>query len=215
MLCTNCGSDLPSTARFCFRCGAPIAAPISIGDTPRVATADTIRLFDTRVTTATETVTYFPVSLLKLSVLCLCSFDLYAVYWFYQNWKLEQARTGEPISPFWRGLFGVLFAYPLFQRIKEAAGTAEVNAPFSPGLFALLFALLNISVRLPDPYWLICTFTFVPLLPIQLTINRVNAQTFPGGPSNSRFSVANVALVVTGGFLLLLVIVGMFLPSEL
>jgi hypothetical protein len=35
---------------------------------------------------------YFAVSLLKLTVMSVCTFGIYELYWFYKNWRLIMER---------------------------------------------------------------------------------------------------------------------------
>src|SRR5580698_7122097 len=74
-------------------------------------------------------VVFFPVSPLKLVVMSTVTFGLYEVYWFYQNWKLIKQRTGLNIMPFWRAVFGVLFCYPFFREVEDAAASRKISFP--------------------------------------------------------------------------------------
>ena len=68
--------------------------------------------------------------------------------------------------------------------------------------------------RLPDPYWLVSYLSFVPLLPVQSAVNRLNSVAAPDAPRNDSYSGANVVMIVVGGLLLALAIFGTFLPAE-
>ena len=72
---------------------------------------------------------FFPVSSLKLVVMCIVTFGIYEVYWFYKNWKLIKQRTASDIMPFWRAFFAVLFCYSCFKRIEEAATSRGLSCP--------------------------------------------------------------------------------------
>lgn len=156
---------------------------------------------------------YFPVSAAKFIALSLCSLGIYEFYWFYRHWKLERARTGQSLSPFWRAVFAPLFAYSLFTRIKEVGEGSSVPVGYSPGLLAAGYFALMGSWRLPDPFWLISLFTFLPLLPIRVAVATINLKHAPNSGTNARFSGRNIILVVAGGLLLALVILGTFLPE--
>jgi hypothetical protein len=161
-----------------------------------------------------EDAVYFPVSATKLVVLSLCSFGLYGLYWFYRQWKLEAARTHEDLSPFWRAVFAPLFANSLFNRIKGFGDEGSLPpAGYSPAFLAVIFWVLNVSWRLPDPAWLLGLFTFLPLLPVRAAVAAINRTYTPKADANARFSGANVALVVIGGLLLILAIIGAFIPA--
>ena len=53
---------------------------------------------------------FFPVSVAKMAILSFVTFNLYPVYWFYQNWRLVKMREGSDILPFWRAIFGYFSA---------------------------------------------------------------------------------------------------------
>lgn len=157
---------------------------------------------------------YFSVSLLKLGILSVTTLGLYELYWMYQNWKLIKKRTGHNLSPFWRSFFGVLFVYPLLKDISstfESHPTAGKNISLSAGLLAIFWILLTISYRLPDPFWLICILSFIPLLFVQTEVNRFNAMIASHHPLNSQFTWANWLWIILGSIFLILAIVGTFL----
>ncbi len=157
---------------------------------------------------------YFPISTGKLAVMSIVTFGLYEIYWFYQNWSRERARTKEDLWPVPRAIFGVLFAYSLFNRIRAQALASNVPPFASGGLLALAYFLITGTWRLPDPYWLLCLLTFLPLLPVQAAVNRLNQQTAPDAPGNRTYSAWNVVMIIVGVIWLLLVIVGLLTPSE-
>lgn len=157
---------------------------------------------------------YFPVSATKLVVLSLCSLGLYELYWFYQHWKLEYARTEEPMSPFWRAVFAPLFAYSLFRRIQEFGAQRSLDIRYSPGALAATFFALGACWRLPDPFWLVSLLSFLPLMPVRTAVAAINLAHAPEASTNGRFSGGNVVLVIVGGLFLLLALVGTFVPQE-
>lgn len=163
---------------------------------------------------STQDPIYFPVSTTKLIVMSLCSLGLYQLYWFYQHWKLERNRTGESLSPFWRAFFAPLFAYSLFTRIQEFGQQASLPVGYSAGGLTLAFIVLNVSWRLPDPFWLISMLAFLPLLPVRTAVAAINRGQAPLADTNQRFSAANIMLVLVGIPLVLLGLVATFVPEE-
>jgi hypothetical protein len=157
---------------------------------------------------------YFGVSLLKFSVLSLCSLGIYDLFWLYQQWKRERDRTGDSLSPFWRTIFTPIWAFSLLERIHGRAMNNRVVAPWSANALALGFLILTVAWRLPDPLWLVSFLAFVPLLPVQRTINRLNAEAAPHADHNRRFSAANIALVLFGGAFAVLTVLLTFVPVE-
>ena len=66
---------------------------------------------------ATDAATpWFRVGTAKLLLMCVVTFGLYQIYWFYQQWRHVQ-RRGERVHPALRTLFAAIFCYPLFRRV--------------------------------------------------------------------------------------------------
>lgn len=157
---------------------------------------------------------YFGVGILKLAVLSLCSFGIYDLFWSYCQWKEERNRTGESLSPFWRAVFAPIWGFSLFERIHRRSMSNRLAAFWSPNALAIAFLALNVTWRLPDPYWLISLLTFLPIIPVQRTINALNTEAAPETDRNDRFSGLNIVLLILGGALLALAIYGTFVPVE-
>ncbi|MFN2564970.1 MAG: hypothetical protein ABR499_08175 [Gemmatimonadaceae bacterium] len=156
---------------------------------------------------------FFPVSIAKLLVMSVFTIGLYELYWFYENWKLVQARTRKRMMPFWRAFFALIWAEPLFKRVAARALDEGVRPVFSPSPMAGLFILLTLSFKLPDPYSLVCFLSVIPLLRVQRAVIEINRRAAPDAPVNAKFSALNVAAAVIGGLVLALIILGSFLPE--
>ena len=157
---------------------------------------------------------FFAVSKLKLTILSLCSFGIYGLYWFYKNWEAEKNHPGgEDISPFSRTLFAPFYAYSFFQKVNEEAKGIGIPFHLTPSVLAIGFFLLCVSGRLPDPYWLISLLSFIPLLPVVDCISKINAHSNPLAIKNDNFTSSNWILIVCSGILLGLVCVGNFMPE--
>ncbi|MFC5436046.1 hypothetical protein ACFPME_05715 [Rhodanobacter umsongensis] len=156
---------------------------------------------------------FFPVSVVKLLVLSLCTFGLYEIYWFYKNWQLVKRRENSNIIPVMRSLFGVLFCYSLFEKVSDQAKNAGTGS-IAAGLLAAGWIVLTILWRLPDPYWLVTFLAVLFMLPVQQAINAINSQAAPGHDPNRTFSGWNIAAVIIGGLFFVLALVGIFLPAE-
>lgn len=155
---------------------------------------------------------YHAVSNAKLVVLSLCTFGLYPLVWFYRNWKLEKQRTGEDLSPFWRTFFTLFYFHDLIRRMNRH--TLEVQAEtVNVGNIVTAFVLLNLAARLPGPLRLVGLLSFLPLLRVQRLANAINAHYTPLAERNARFSAVNIVVIALGGLLLLLSIIGSFMPD--
>ena len=155
----------------------------------------------------------FSVSLSKLVVMSLATFGIYELYWCYKQWEAIRRRESEKLSPFWRAFFAPLWGFSLFPRIQRLTANYGVPASWSGAGLALGFFILGAMWRLPDPYWLVSLFSFLPLLVVQRSVNALNAAVAPAADRNARYSGLNVVVIVIGAILLLLAILGTILPN--
>ena len=157
---------------------------------------------------------YFAVSAPKLVVMSLASFGIYGFYWLYQNWALERVHSGEDLSPLWRTFFSVIWIYSLLRRMRDTAGTLQISPNWTAGVTAVAYVLVTCALFLPDPYWLASLLVVIPLVPVQRTVNQVNAHLAPDIPKNDSYSGKNLILIVVGLIFYILVILGMTVPAE-
>lgn len=163
---------------------------------------------------AVPAATFFAVSVPKLAVMSLFTFGAYEVYWHYRNWRLERRRSDRRFSVLLRALLGPLFAFLLFEHVQGQQRALDLPAIPEPGALALAYLILSATWRLPEPWWLIAVFNFLPLLVVQAGVNRLNARVAPLAPRNDRYSAANVIALLLGALLMLLVIIGLLLAPE-
>lgn len=156
---------------------------------------------------ANDETIFFPCSLLKLALMSLSTLGLYHIYWFYKNWQYVKDRTREDITPAARGIFAILFCYGLFKRIREYQETVSTNK-LAAGPLATIFIFLNIAGRLPGLLAVISFLSFVPLLVVQHTVNKINNAAAPDHDPNAKFTGWNWAIIAIAVVLWALVIVG-------
>jgi len=139
---------------------------------------------------------------------------LYVFYWFYKNWSLEQNRTKQKISPFWRTVFAPLFCFELFDRMfKVAAKDSFTRMPYPSLLPASLFFVLNLCGFLPLPFRHLVLLLFVPLTMVQLAVVRVNRLHAPQSDANDNVSIANVVVIGLGSLTLILAFIRTFIQK--
>jgi len=206
--CPSCGRTTLNGIDSCLHCGFKQAQDALIASPPLVS----------QVELATEDVTvlppFFAVSVAKLAIMSFFTFGLYEFYWFYRNWQRVRVRQQVDISPFWRALFGVIFCYPCFARIQKFGAKQGVDSAPPILVLTIGWIITTIAWRLPNPFWLISLFSFVFVIPVQAYVNRINLAKTPAHDPNSRLTVRNWVGVVIGGILFLLVIVGLFAPTQ-
>jgi len=155
---------------------------------------------------------FYCVSATKLSILSLVTFGLYGIFWFYKNWMLVKTRAGRDIRPFWRAMFSPFCCYSFARTVNSTADSVNMTERTRPAAIAAIYMALITLVRLPDPYWLISLFSFVPLIPITLQIRRIHETIRPGFESAIGWSGWSYATLTVGATLTALVVFGMFGP---
>ncbi len=155
----------------------------------------------------------FAAGVTKVIVMSLVTFGIYELYWMYRHWRLIQGRDRSDIMPFWRAVFGVIFVYPLFQRMRDDGQAHAVEGTLAAGQLATAYILTVLTWRLPDPWWLIGFASVLVCGIAQRYANEVNAVAAPGHERNARFSGWNWFGIVAGGLFFALVLIGLSLPD--
>lgn len=163
---------------------------------------------DSSNATQTTELPFFAVSLTKLAIMSMCTFNLYEMYWFYRNWHFVKSRENSKIRPALRSIFAVFFCYQLFSQIRKYGSDRNLNARLFAGPLATGFIITTVLWKLPDPYWWISYFSFVFLLPVQAYANKINLQSNPVHNMNSRIEGWNWLAITLGGLLLIMAIIG-------
>lgn len=156
---------------------------------------------------------FFPTSTKKLAIMSLCTFGIYEVFWFYKNWKFLKEKYNYKISPLARAIFSIFFCHSFFKIVKEYSRQHQVKADYKPGQLTLAYILLVITYKAPDPFWLVCNLSFIPLLSVQKVINNITNRLSPGSNINSNFSGWNILGIILGIIWWSLVIIGMIFPE--
>jgi hypothetical protein len=159
---------------------------------------------------ARERFPLLPIATHKFTVLCVVTFGIYSLYWFYQNWKRIQDDTRIDVSPFWRTFFAPIFGFALFGQIRDLASSEGIVVRWNPTVLGSVYLLLSICWRIPDPWGLISLAFFVPIVPVQMTAQRLNAKAIASTEDpNRHYTGWNILGIVVGGLLWVLVIIGL------
>lgn len=151
----------------------------------------------------------------KVLILSLVSFGLYGIWWIYKSWRFFKEKDGLDIMPAARAIFSIFFLYSLFENIQHYAKSNGYQKSYSSGgLFAgqIIFSLAS---RLPEPYWLISIVSsFFLLAPANaLNFAIANSEQYKA-TIVSGFNGRQIAVLVIGGILWMLVLAGLFLAPE-
>jgi hypothetical protein len=156
---------------------------------------------------------FFSVATHKFVIMCLVTIGLYQYFWLYKQWKRLARTSFEPISPFWRTFFAPLWGFSLFMRIRARGQLEKLVVSWNDVALGVAYLLLSAAWRLPEPWWIVSLFGFLPLLPVHRTIEEINARHSAGPLPNRTFSGTNVLGIFVGGGILVLALIGTFMKS--
>jgi hypothetical protein len=157
---------------------------------------------------------YFTVGAVKFSLMSLTTLGLYELYWFYRNWTIIRDHQQSQISPFWRAFFAPFWTFSMGTHFTREAKVQNMSLTLPVVALGVLYLLLTALWRLPDPYWLVSLLGFIPLLPFESAARRLNGNGQLAEPTYGRYSGWNIAWLVVGSLILLLAVIGTFLPDD-
>ncbi len=164
-----------------------------------------------QLSTTLPDASFFPVTTNKLAVLSICTLGLYDYYWFYKNWGRIAERTPRTISPLWRTIFLPLWVFSCFREIREAGTSLRIPNPFDAISLALIYILFFFNWQLlPEFYWWVSCFSFIPLVVANRYAGNINAVHDPDYDRNDQFSLSNWIWIIVGGGVLVLALLATF-----
>jgi hypothetical protein len=162
------------------------------------------------------------VSMRKFVVMSFFTIGIYDVYWFYWNWRRQRDLAGARISPGWRAFLSPFVAYTLMRDVRDAAVASGINVSWSPALKAAGYFISIMGFLMPGWLWVITLITFLPLIPVQQTINRLHTARSGAGEADgdngdvpdNRFSFGNIVAMLVGTLVIVAVIAFNILASN-
>jgi hypothetical protein len=168
---------------------------------------------------------FYVVALRKYWVLMIATTGLYALYWFYKNWALQRATTGESIWPVPRAIFSIFFTFALLDRVSSALRARGLSDSIGATAIATTYILAAVISSVCDrlawrdigtPWTALASMAC--LLPMAWALSR--AQRFINtacsdeqGTINAQFTGLNWLWVAIGVALWSLAILGLVLPD--
>ncbi|HEY8085438.1 MAG TPA: Ran-binding zinc finger domain-containing protein [Methylophilaceae bacterium] len=216
-LCPACGQANPSESTVCSQCGCPSAATEhEIAQYKKIAQNVASSAPQSNTVNNTGSVKeYFTVSTYKLVLMCVFTFSLYEIYWFYKNWTaIKQHYTGSKIMPAARSLFAPIWAYSCFKQIKNSAAGMPAYKDFPIGNLALAFFTFNLCSGLPPPLNFLGLLTFYPIIAVNNMALAVNRRNNPDFKNNEEITTNNKIVIAIGAFFWVMVIVGMLIDAH-
>jgi hypothetical protein len=164
---------------------------------------------------------FYVVAPSKFLILMIGTLGLYSVYWFYKNWSLLDRRD-KCYWPVARGIFNIFFAHALFREIDALLQRSARTFRWSPGTLATVYVVFSILENLMDRLSakdigspvtdILGLVLMVPTVYTLYTAQRAAnvAEGDPTGSTNSAITAANIAWLVLGGLLWILILLGLF-----
>ncbi len=124
---------------------------------------------------------YYPVAPAKFILLGFATLGLYPLFWMWKCWHWIRVYEHPQILPYWRGLFGAVWLYPLLRHAGRRerlplglriAGTAAAGLLPVWLLGDVAAAAMGVNLALVALAFAASTLFFVPAL---LAVNRANA----------------------------------------
>lgn len=187
---------------------------------------------DTHAVNVNDSPMFYVVSKRKFTILYLATLGMYSLYWFYKNWDSYKdkwpyaSKVGSTIWPVPRALFAIFFVHSLFRKIKENAVDQPVVAAWSNSIHAswLAFGLLISTVlnrvsaqSVGSPYTDVLSLAMVvPLVFLFIKAQQMINITCGDreGECNDNISGVNIAWIVVGVLMWILVLFGLFIPDQ-
>jgi hypothetical protein len=177
-------------------------------------------LVDSEPAAASGHALFYVVSPTKFLFLMIGTFGLYAVYWFYRQWK-QLDRRDHRYWPIPRAIFSVFFAHALFREFDAERARRGHAFAWSPMLAANVYVISALASSVisqltrrgmvSETVDLLSIGLLAPMTwGLYVAQRAANvAEGDPDGRANARFSWANIVWLVLGGAFWLLVLLGM------
>lgn len=90
---------------------------------------------------------FYVVSFSKFLWLFIGTFGTYELFWVRCHWLQQKLLTGEPMQPFWRGVFDIFWIRSLFRTIDETRNSKNIEYSWSWSALSALFIAVIILDR--------------------------------------------------------------------
>lgn len=148
----------------------------------------------------------------KFILLSVITFGIYELVWFYRNWKFLKSEQNLKITPLLRTIFASIFAWSFASYQKKFLNEKNIAFNYSPILIWVSYFVFRILWKLPDPYSLLSYLTFVPLIPLVVSMNKYWLS-IEQNLAPKKFSWWQIILIILGLIFFLLIVFASFLPE--
>lgn len=137
--CSNCGTEVPTSANFCGACGRELAMGRAGVETVPLGTAEAPQILP------------YHISSTRVLLMSVLSSGLYLFYWFYVTWKQYRDHTRTKAYPVWHVLtlsvpiYGLFRTHAHMRSFKELMLKAGLPNTISPG-WAVVLVLISFAL---------------------------------------------------------------------
>jgi len=155
-----------------------------------------------------------------LVVLCIVTFGIYELYWFYRNWA-DLYRPA--VTAWWRTIglgvpiLNIILIYRQFRYIRDFAEEAGCDKSFSPAIMTFAYIFLGLFTLLPEIsgfseiFGFLAYLTVWPLARVQSVINAYYTKREPKLAEGKGFSGLQIVLIIVGGIFWLVILTTYFI----
>lgn len=148
----------------------------------------------------------------KFVLISIITFGIYELVWFYRNWKFLKREQNLKITPFLRTIFSTIFAWSFASYLKKFLKEKNIICNFSPVLIWISYFIIIIIWKLPDPYGLLSSLSFIPLIPLVNSMNKY-WKNQEQNLESKKFTWWQIIFIIIGIILFLLYVFAAFLPE--
>ncbi len=156
---------------------------------------------------------YYTVSTFRFAILNIITFNISGVYWIYKNWHVMKNNSGKNIIPFLRAFFAPIFIFSFCFNIKNDSDDKGISIPWNPIVLGIVYILVSFLYKLPQPYWLLTSFNFLPLLYMQNSMKEWNKANGFDEVNAGELSIWEKLVVALCYLLYFAVVVASFMPE--
>jgi hypothetical protein len=149
----------------------------------------------------------------KFCFLSMVTFGIYTLMWYYRQFRRMKEKDNLDLSPFWRSFFAFFWIHGLFKAVESDAKFRGLHAGYNATAVTLSYIVLTLVNRAPDPFFWISLFSFVPVIPVVQTANRLHKMERTSEDIYN-FSGLEWFLAIAGSLVTVLALIGTFIPES-
>lgn len=142
------------------------------------------------------------------------SMGLYSIWYMYYIWDFFRTKHRADVMPFLRAIFGLIFFYPMCEKIQRFSRLRDYPEHYSSGVLFAGFIIFALMSYLPDPAWIFGIFSFFVFIPPIKAFNFTidNSKEYIA-IYKTDYSALQIILMFVGAIIWILAMIGTFMPE--